>query len=151
MSSEWWKRNLDKVVTAFFSIVVAGLIGFFVALMTVKDQIAATNTNLVKVQSTHDTQYTTVIEPLRTTVGNNVQILSQIRADFDSLQKLNAIAQQTHTALQLLAEVERSKTLREMRTLFDDLRVARDKEFRTLLEQVLKTVRDEAPQVRDQP
>ena len=67
------------------------------------------------------------------------------------IMKLNEIAQATNSALRRLSEGDRAETLREMRILFDDLRVARDKEFRTLLEQVLKTVREEASQMRNQP
>jgi len=47
----WIKENWDKVLAVFFSAVISGVIGFFAAIFTVKDDLARLRDEITKLQS----------------------------------------------------------------------------------------------------
>jgi hypothetical protein len=49
--SSWTKDNWDKVLAAFLAVVVAGVIGFFAAILTLKDDIAHLREEITKLES----------------------------------------------------------------------------------------------------
>ena len=109
---EWWNSNWDKVLTAFFSIVIAGLIGFFTATNAIKDKIGSLEK---KVAILEEKALTAEKEPAKT--QQNIIAINNLNNRFDSMKDRVDLAETRVATIKELTELQRQKTVNELEEL----------------------------------
>jgi hypothetical protein len=108
----WLKENWDKIA----AIILSGLVGFFTAIMTVKDRQADLQRDLAKVQTTLDGL---VVPKMQTLDAMNTRV-GDFSRELTDFQKQNALSIQTNNFLQLMLMEERKRTANDLRDILND-------------------------------
>ena len=109
---QWWNNNWDKVLTAFFSVIIAGLIGFFSAKSVIEDEIG----NLEKqVAVLEQKALLAEKEPAKT--QQNIIAINNMNNRFDSMKDRVDLAETRVATIKELTELQRLKTVNELEEL----------------------------------
>ena len=109
---EWWNRNWDKALTAFVTTVVAGLIGFFSATITVHGKMGELDTKVAVLSSKLDEA-----EKGKLLAEQNASGLSVLTSRFDSMNDRVDLAETRVATIKELTELYRQRTVNELEEL----------------------------------
>ena len=112
---QWWDRNWDKVLTAFFSVVVAGLIGFFSATIGTKNELSVL---LQRVAVLEERGNETKLQLNR--VDDSIIAINHLNNRFDSMKDRVDLAETRVAAIKELTELQRQKTVNELEELLEN-------------------------------
>jgi len=111
--SNWFGQNWDKLFAIFCSVILAGIVGYFSAIFTVKSEISILRERISKAE----TEINSVLKPAALKAQTNSKQLYSLQREVDSLKNQNAIGTQIQKLLDLRTEQERAKTLQELRQI----------------------------------
>ena len=118
MSKEWLSSNWDKVLTIVIALVISGVVGFFTAIFTIKDDIDEIHQRLKAIETKLETVLTPNVQKLET-VSNKIV---QIEADIKKIRTQNDLAVQTNQLLQLKSDQERKDTLEILEKMIQEVK-----------------------------
>ena len=112
--SEWWSKNWPNVLTAFFSIVVAGIIGFFSATRITENKIGELEKNIEVLKEKAATT-----EKEAPKVQQNIIAINNLNNRFDSMKDRVELAETRVATIKELTELQRLKTVNELEELLE--------------------------------
>jgi hypothetical protein len=113
---KWLADNWDKVATLVISVLISGIIGFFTAVFSVKEDIDNVRDRLAKLEGE---EATSVIPKLSQVDTYNKDITS-VQGKLDDIQKQTDISINTNKLLDLRIEEERHVTAQILKQFLDD-------------------------------
>ena len=108
----WWQKNWDKVITAFFSVVVAGLVGYFLAKGQIQADISQLRQDLAQIKQRVGSNEA----KLKLPDENHIKIVS-IQAQLPLMQKQIDSIESKNSSLDALRALEERKTFEHLENI----------------------------------
>ena len=110
--SLWFQENWDKVLGVFFVLVVGGLVGYFSGTAALRERIRASEVELEL--------FGEKIAEIQKIQAKKDDLISKALLDIESLQRQNDIGTATSKLIDLRIEVQRERTISELKELLKE-------------------------------
>lgn len=111
---EWWSKNWDKVLTGLFSAALAGVIGFFSAIIATNEKIGTLRERIGTLEELKET-----VKEERAKTANSITAINNLSGRFDSMKDRVELAEVRVAAIKELTELQRQKTVNELEELLE--------------------------------
>ena len=112
--NKWWSDHWDRVVLAVVSMIVAGVIGFFSAIITTTSKLGDLQERVGVLEQLEET----VKEEKGKTV-ENTRAVNGLSRRFDSMRDRVDLAETRVATIKELTELQRQKTVNELLQLLE--------------------------------
>ncbi len=114
----WWSNNWDKVLTVGGGAIIAGIVGFYTAIIAIKSDIISLTERTVKLETE-----VANIKPKISNFEEYSKKIVEMEKDQEYLRDQTDISIHTNKLLDLRLEQERSKTIKELRALLTEINI----------------------------
>ncbi|MDE0331613.1 MAG: hypothetical protein OXL41_07060 [Nitrospinae bacterium] len=111
---EWWKNNWDKVLMSVFPMLLAGVIGFFSAIIATNKQMGELSERIIPLEGMKD-----IVEKVNSKTDALTTANNHIQQRFDFMKDRVELAETRVAAIKELTELQRQKTVNELKELLE--------------------------------